>query len=108
MLEPVTGGNNPQEDPELAAVREVKEETGYSVKGVDYIGSFYSAPGYISQKAHVYIAYLDQYIGNSLEEHEIDFQLKTKEMTIGDVKDFVKTHPTSPYLSVGIHHILLP
>ncbi len=44
------------EDPESCAKRELEEETGYLVKDLRKIGSFYLAPGYSSEVIHIYLA----------------------------------------------------
>jgi ADP-ribose pyrophosphatase len=102
LLELVTGGINPGENPDLAAEREVEEETGYSVKYARRVGTFYSAPGYITQKAHLYIAYLDKYVGNALEGHEVDFGLTAKKMTKEEVEKFLENNVSHPYLTIAL------
>lgn len=37
------------EDPTMAAVRELEEETGYTAARMDVVGEFYSSPGMVSE-----------------------------------------------------------
>ena len=50
------GKLNLNEDPLECAVRELKEETGYSAKNWKKIISFYTSPGYSSEMLHIYLA----------------------------------------------------
>jgi ADP-ribose pyrophosphatase len=44
------------EKPELAAPRELGEETGYTAASWRKIGRFYTAPGFASEEMHLYLA----------------------------------------------------
>jgi ADP-ribose pyrophosphatase len=44
------------EDHEIAAKRELEEETGYRAGSWRYLGRFYSAPGFTSELLHIYLA----------------------------------------------------
>ncbi len=46
----------PDEDPEAAARRELREETGYTCDELIPLGAFYPAPAYSSEKIHMYLA----------------------------------------------------
>ena len=46
----------PDEDPEEAARRELREETGYTCDELIALGVFYPAPAYSSEKIHMYLA----------------------------------------------------
>jgi len=52
----VTGSLDAGESPEQAAVRELREETGYSAERLEEIGSFYSAPGTMTEMLYAYLA----------------------------------------------------
>lgn len=56
VLEVPAGKLEKDEDPEEAALRELKEETGYTAKSIKYINSFYSSIGYSEEVLHLYIA----------------------------------------------------
>ncbi len=44
------------EDPELAAPRELGEETGFTAASWRRIGRFFTAPGFASEEMHLYLA----------------------------------------------------
>lgn len=45
-----------KEDPELAARRELEEETGYTAEKMLYLGQFYPAAAYTDERLHMYVA----------------------------------------------------
>ncbi|MCM3136015.1 ADP-ribose pyrophosphatase [Paenibacillus polysaccharolyticus] len=50
------GKLDPGEEPEVAAARELKEETGYEAKSLRHLRSFYTSPGFADEIIHLYIA----------------------------------------------------
>ena len=48
--------DSPDEDPEAAARRELREETGYTCDKLIPMGVFYPAPAYSSEKIHMFLA----------------------------------------------------
>jgi ADP-ribose pyrophosphatase len=50
--EVVAGGMNPGESPEEAAVRELREETGYLAHRVERLWSAFTAPGFCTELLH--------------------------------------------------------
>jgi ADP-ribose pyrophosphatase len=48
------GGVDPGETPEQAAVRELREETGYHARTMQRLWSAYSAPGFCSELLHFF------------------------------------------------------
>lgn len=57
-LEIPAGIIEPGEDPEKAAIRELKEETGYGVKTIKKIGVVSANPGFLNNKCYTYLASL--------------------------------------------------
>lgn len=52
-IDPVTGAI---EDPDLAAPRELEEETGYRAGSLRRLTSFWTAPGFATELMHLYLA----------------------------------------------------
>ena len=49
------GKADPNEEPEITAVRELAEETGYTAGKVKHLVSFYPTCGYSNEHLHIYI-----------------------------------------------------
>ncbi len=56
LLELPAGVLEPDEDPAAGAGREIREETGMAAGELLYLGDFYMAPGYSSERMHVFLA----------------------------------------------------
>lgn len=56
IVELPAGGLGPGEDPDLAAPRELLEETGDQAGTWQKLGGFYSAPGILTEFLHLYLA----------------------------------------------------
>jgi ADP-ribose pyrophosphatase len=56
LLELPAGSIDPGETPEQAAVRELREETGFKPGKLEGLGGFYAAPGYCTEYLHFFRA----------------------------------------------------
>ncbi len=56
MLEAPAGMLEAGEEPEPAAHRELREETGHAAESLTYLGGFWMAPGYSTEFMYCYIA----------------------------------------------------
>jgi ADP-ribose pyrophosphatase len=56
LLELPAGTLEENEQPDVCARREIREETGMAARKMVEIGSFYLAPGYSTEYMHVYLA----------------------------------------------------
>lgn len=57
MLEVPAGKIDPGEAPEKTAVRELKEETGYTAGHIEYLTSFYPTVGYSEEQLYLFAAW---------------------------------------------------
>jgi ADP-ribose pyrophosphatase len=56
VLELPAGLVDPGEDPAACALRELAEETGYSAQSLAPLVTFYTSPGYSTERIHVFLA----------------------------------------------------
>lgn len=56
LLEIPAGCVEPGEEPRTTAIRELREETGYSPGSIIKLGGFYLAPGYATEYMHIFVA----------------------------------------------------
>jgi len=56
LLEIPAGTLEPGEDPEECAARELREETGMAARSIRKLGDFFLAPGYSSERLHIFLA----------------------------------------------------
>jgi ADP-ribose pyrophosphatase len=73
LLELPAGTLEPDERPDLAAVRELAEETGYQAGRWRKLGEFYASPGVLSELMHLYVAQ-DLTPGTARPERDEDLQ----------------------------------
>lgn len=86
VLESPAGRIEPMEDPKETALRELKEETGYSAENIEFVCSFFSSIGYSEEKIHLYYAW-------GLTPGETDFDetesIVTEEYDVFQLRDMV-------------------
>jgi len=58
QIEIPAGKLDPNEEPHIAAIRELEEETGFIAQEVKLLHAFYTSPGFADEKLYVY--YTDQ------------------------------------------------
>jgi ADP-ribose pyrophosphatase len=56
LVEIPAGTLDPDETPEVCAMRELQEETGFKPGQLEYLGGFFVAPGYTTEYIHLYLA----------------------------------------------------
>ncbi|MDR2899587.1 MAG: NUDIX hydrolase [Clostridiales bacterium] len=66
VLEIPAGTLEKGEDPDICAVRELEEETGYKAGKISFLIKFYSAIGFCTEVLHIYLA-------EDLEEGHVNF-----------------------------------
>ncbi|WP_318617247.1 NUDIX hydrolase [Sporosarcina sp. YIM B06819] len=78
------------EEPEITAVRELEEETGYGAREFSYIQSFATSPGFADEIIHLYLARDLYKIDNPAAGDEDEF-IELLEVTIEQAEDMVAT-----------------
>lgn len=89
ILELPAGKLEKDEDPDLAAKRELEEETGYRADYWKSLGFIYTSPGYSDEKLYLYLAQNLEFVGEHPDEGEI---LKVYEMKLDDVIRKIKNN----------------
>jgi ADP-ribose pyrophosphatase len=84
LLEVPAGLINHDEDPNCAALRELREETGFTASNLHYSGQSFPAPGFCNEKLSFYIA-----TGLTLGKTEFDRDefIETEELTLPQLKE---------------------
>jgi len=93
LLEIPAGKLEPDEDPELCAIRELEEETGCKTGHVESLGVIYPSPGYCSEKLHLFLAtHLSRGDANPddgefLNVHRIPLRILLQKIDEGEISD---------------------
>ena len=88
MLEFPAGALDKGEMPENCAQRELREETGFASEKLLSLGGFWSAPGFLTEYLHVFMA-MDLY--ESKLEPDEDELITTCKLTLAAVKSMIIT-----------------
>lgn len=88
ILEIPAGLLEENEDPVLAASRELQEEIGYNAKNFKLLTKFYPSPGFCNEVTYIYLA-TDLY-SSKLQEDEDEF-IEVVKLPISDINNFLKT-----------------
>lgn len=77
VLELPAGKLSPNEDPEVAARRELEEETGWTASRLEKLSSIYTTPGFCDEVLHIFLAtgLLELPSGHRREEGELTMTL---------------------------------
>ncbi|MCL4435532.1 MAG: NUDIX hydrolase [Thaumarchaeota archaeon] len=87
LLEIPAGTLQPPETPAECARRELTEETGYEAKTFKKLAGGYAAPGYSSEKIHIYLATDLTYTQQKPEEDEI---ITTRKIGLKTLKQMIR------------------
>ena len=87
MLEFPAGKIEVGEDPEETILREVVEETGYSVKNLRSFGYIIPTCGYCSEKIYLYYGEADEYLGQDLDADE---NILLNQFTFKEIKEMIR------------------
>jgi ADP-ribose pyrophosphatase len=87
MLEVVAGNRESNEDPELCARRELREETGFKAKAVRRLGFIHPSPGYVDEKIELFFAEVDTESEPTEqdEDEHVEVVLLTRDEIVGKI-----------------------
>lgn len=90
LLEIPAGKLETGEKPELTAVRELEEETGYTTDSLTFVTSFYSSPGFADELMYVYLTTDLKKLDYDVPGDEDEF-VEVVELTLDEAKQYVQT-----------------
>ena len=87
LLEAPAGGVDDGESPKQAAQRELQEEIGYSSNKLEYLGKFWSAPGFCTELMHAFVA--RDLVPSPLPPDE-DEAIEVERYPLGSIRDMIR------------------
>ena len=87
-LEIPGGIMEPGETQKEAAIRELKEETGYKIKKIEQIGQVYANPAFMTNQVYTFLADLSERGSPSLDPNEI---IEIEFESLSQVKRYLKS-----------------
>ncbi|WP_068671948.1 NUDIX hydrolase [Oceanobacillus sp. Castelsardo] len=89
LIEIPAGKLEPGENPMIAAIRELEEETGYSTNSLSFVTSFYTSPGFANELLHIYITNDIKKLDNPRPADDDEF-VELVELTLDEAKQYVE------------------
>lgn len=90
LLEIPAGKLEMGEKPELTAVRELEEETGYTTDSLTFVTSFYTSPGFADELMYIYSTTDLKKLDYNVPGDEDEF-VEVVELTLSEAKHYVQT-----------------
>lgn len=88
IVEIPAGTMEKNERPELTAIRELEEETGYTTNSLSFVTSFYTSPGFADELMHIYIS-TDLHVLNEKVAGDDDEFIEIMELTLDEAKEYI-------------------
>lgn len=89
ILEIPAGRLEEGEAPEVTAIRELEEETGYTTDEVSFVTSFYTSPGFANERMYLYMSD-NLTIAKNPSVGDEHGQIETVELTLEEAIQYVK------------------
>lgn len=90
LVEIPAGKMEEGERPEVTAIRELEEETGYTTDGLTYVCSFYTSPGFADEIIYIYYTDRLQLLSEQVKGDEDEF-VELVELTLKEAKEYVES-----------------
>ena len=103
LLEMVAGGLEPGENPEVAARRELEEESGYVVESIRSLGMIVPCPGYSAERLHLFHAQVGLQPGAT--RPDFDEQLAPVILTRAEIDAAIASGELNDAKSIAIWHL---
>jgi len=103
LLEMVAGTLEPGELPEVAARREMEEESGYVVESIRRLGVVVPCPGYSAERLHLFYARVGQQPGAT--RPDFDEQVSAVVMTREEIESAITKGALIDAKSIAIWHL---
>ena len=87
MIELPAGKLEASEDPSVCALRELKEETGYSTDNLDKLGTIATTPGFCTELLHIYLA--QNLIPGETEREEGEYGMELLELSLEEAEQAI-------------------
>jgi ADP-ribose diphosphatase len=106
LLEFPAGKLEKGEDPQICAVRELEEETGYSAGKITKLGAILTTPGFCTEVLHIYKA--EDLIPGQHRREEGEYGMKILEFSKDEIEEKIKNGEISDAKTIcGIHMMKL-
>ena len=87
LLEVPAGSVEEGEDPVVCARRELLEETGYTANDMESIASFYTTPGFCTERMHAYLA---TGLTSGKAQPEADEQIEVVPVSLKEIGELIR------------------
>lgn len=87
IIEIPAGRIEPNEKPEVTAVRELEEEIGYTTNDLSYVTSFYTSPGFANEMIHLYYTSQLEKLSKPVQGDEDEF-IEIVELTLEEAEKY--------------------
>jgi len=88
LLEIPAGCLEPGENPQETAIRELREETGYTASKIEKLGGFYLAPGYSIEYMHIFLVSQLSYMPLTAEDTD---EIELVRQPLGSVLESIRS-----------------
>ncbi len=86
LLELPAGTLDPGEEPEACGRRELREETGYRAGRMEHLVSFYSSPGFLTERLEVFLAWELTWDPLPTREEEV---IEVRKLPLGEALELI-------------------